>query len=141
LVVVGSSLVHCKWNRGAEGFLKKFRHDLAQKAVALFVSSVSPIAAREGNSEEVAKTRKIALDDRIAKYGLHPQLVGVFGGVLDFPAMGGITRKAMEVAFKARLQAAGFPESRPGVYDLRDWEEIRRWAHSCAHLCDSAPVR
>ena len=138
LVIVGSGLANCKWNSQAEDFLKKFHEQLDRRKLALFVSSVAPIAEREGNAEEVAKTRKIALEDKISKYGLRPIMTGLFGGVLNYNKMGWIARKGMEAAFKARLQNTGFKEAEPGVYDLRDWDKIRSWTRDLAELCTRA---
>jgi len=135
LVIVGSSLANCKWNSQAEEFLKRFQNDFDHKALALFVSSVNPIAKREGNTEEMAKLRKIALEDKIAKYHLKPIMTGVFGGILNYNKMGFLARKGMEIAFKTRLQTTGFQEVEPGVYDLRDWDEIRSWTRDLVKLC------
>lgn len=132
LVIVGSSLANCKWNRPAEDFVKKFHKEFEHKKLALFVSSVKTIAEREANMEEIANIRKIAFDDKIAKYNLKPIKMGLFGGILDYNKMGFFTRKAMEVAFISRLQNNGFKEAEPGVYDLRDWDEIRSWARELA---------
>jgi len=127
LVIVGSSLANCRWNSKVEDFLKKFRKELEHKDLALFVSSVITIAKREGNTEEITKIRKIAIEDKVSKYGLKPIATGLFGGILDYNKMGFMARKGMEIAFKSRLQNNGFKESQPGVYDLRDWDEIRKW--------------
>lgn len=135
LVIVGSSLANCRWNSYAEDFLKRFRKELEHKKLALFVSSIAAIAEREGNTEEVAKTRKIALEDKISKYGLKPIMTGLFGGILNYNKMGFLTRKSMEVAFKSRLQNTGFKEVQPGVYDLRDWDKIRSWTRKLAKVC------
>jgi menaquinone-dependent protoporphyrinogen IX oxidase len=135
VVIVGSSLAHCRWNGQAEDFLKRFHKELEHKKLALFVSSVAPIAEREGNTEEVAKERKIALEDKISKYGLKPIMTALFGGILNYNKMGWITRKGMETAFKSRLQNSGFKEAEPGVYDLRDWDKIRSWARELAKVC------
>jgi len=132
LVIVGSSLANCRWNSGAEDFLKKFQKEFERKKLALFVSSVAPIAEREGNTEEVAKERKIALEDKVAKYGLKPVMTGLFGGILNYNKMGWMARKGMEIAFKSRLQNNGFKEVEPGVYDLRDWDKIRSWTRELA---------
>jgi menaquinone-dependent protoporphyrinogen IX oxidase len=132
LVIVGSSLANCRWNSHAEDFLKKFRKEFDHKALALFVSSVAPIAEREGNTEEIAKIRKIALEDKVSKYGLKPIMMGLFGGVINYNKMGFLTRKGMEVAFNTRLQNTGFKEVEPCVYDLRDWDEIRSWTRALA---------
>jgi menaquinone-dependent protoporphyrinogen IX oxidase len=132
LIVVGSSLANCRWNSGAEDFLKKFHNEFECKKLALFVSSVAPIAEREGNTEEVAKERKIALEDKVSKYNLKPIAMGLFGGILNYNKMGFLARKGMEIAFKTRLQNTGFKEVEPGVYDLRDWDAIRSWAMELA---------
>lgn len=134
LVIVGSSLANCKWNSQAEDFLKKFHKELEHKQLALFVSSVAAIAEREGNTEEIAKIRKIALEDKVSKYGLRPITTALFGGILNYNKMGFLTRKGMEVAFKSRLQNNGFKEAEPGVYDLRDWDKIRSWTRELAKV-------
>ena len=132
LIVVGSGVACGRWVNEAEDFLKKFRKEFDNKKLALFVSSVEPIAKREGNTVEVAKMHKIDAEDRVSKYGLKPVSIGFFGGILDFNRMGFLTRKGMEVAFKAPLQKHGFKETAPDAYDLRDWEEIRNWAKELA---------
>jgi menaquinone-dependent protoporphyrinogen oxidase len=132
LVVVGSGVACGRWVNEAEDFLKKFRKDFEDKKLALFVSSVQPIVEREGKASEVAKMRKIDLEDRVLKYGLAPVAKGFFGGIIDFNKMGFLTRKGMEAAFKGPLQRFGFKEIAPGAYDLRDWTEIRSWAKELA---------
>jgi menaquinone-dependent protoporphyrinogen IX oxidase len=116
----------------AEDFLKKFHKELQLKKLALFCSSVAIIAEREGNTAEVDKMRKLALEDKIAKYGLKPMTTALFGGILNYNKMGWMARKGMEIAFKSRLQATGFKETEPGVYDLRDWDKIRSWTRELA---------
>ncbi len=133
LVIVGSSLANCRWNSQAEEFLKKFQKDFEHKKLALFVSSVAPIAEREGNTEELAKLRKIALEDKVSKYSLRPIMTGLLGGILNYNKMGFLARKGMEIAFKSRLQNTEFKEAAPGVYDLRDWDEIRSWTRELAN--------
>ncbi|MDH5390313.1 MAG: flavodoxin domain-containing protein [Candidatus Bathyarchaeota archaeon] len=132
LVAVGSGISCNKWVNEAEDFLKKFHKEFEHKKLVLFVSSVKPIAEKEGNTEEVAKIRKAALEDKVSKYGLKPVSMGFFGGVIDFNRMGFLTRKGMEAAFKLPLQKHGFKETEPGAYDLRDWDEIRSWAKELA---------
>jgi len=132
LVAVGSGIACGRWVNEAEDFLKKFRKEFENKKLALFVSSVEPISAKEGNKVEVAKMHKIDLEDRVLKYGLKPVSMGFFGGIVDFNRMGFLTRKGMEAAFKAPLQKHGFKGTAPGVYDLRDWDEIRKWTKELA---------
>ena len=131
LIIVGSGMQMGKWTGEAEDFLKRFQTQLGQKKVAIFVSSMKTVSEREGKTEDVAKTRKMALDDKITKYGLHPIAVGFFGGVLDFNKMNIITRRTFGF-IRPQLEKDGFKESPSGVYDLRDWEEIRGWAKELA---------
>jgi menaquinone-dependent protoporphyrinogen IX oxidase len=132
LVAVGSGVACGRWVNEVEDFLKKFKKEFENKKIALFVSSVDPIAEREGKTEEVAKMHKINLEDRVSKYGLKPVSMGFFGGIIDFNKMGFLTRKGMEAAFKAPLQKHEFKETAPGAYDLRDWDEIRKWTKELA---------
>ena len=131
LIVVGSGMRMGKWVDKAEDFLKNFQKEFEQKKLALFVSSMKTVAEREGKTEEVAESRKVALEDIVAKYGLKPIMLGFFGGVIDYNKMGFLMRKTMEW-LKPQLEKDGFKESEPGVYDLRDWDEIRNWARELA---------
>jgi menaquinone-dependent protoporphyrinogen oxidase len=126
-IIVGSGLQMFKWTGEAEGFLKKFHNDLAKKKVALFVSSMKQVYEREGKKDEVEKAWKRFLEDKAAKYGLHPISMAMFGGVIDYNKMNIIIRKTMG-AMKQQLEADGFKENPTGVYDTRDWQEIRDWA-------------
>ena len=127
LIVVGSGMQMGRWTGETEDFLKKFQNDLPHKKVAIFVSSMKSVPEREGKQDELEKARKIDLDDKVAKYGLNPVAIGFFGGVLDFNKMNVITRRTFGFV-KPQLEKDGFKESPSGVYDLRDWKEIRGWA-------------
>jgi menaquinone-dependent protoporphyrinogen IX oxidase len=127
LIIVGSGMGNCKWASEAEDFLKNFRKNFEGKKLALFVSTMITFFEREGKTDDVAKTRKIAIGDKVAKYGLKPIATGLFGGVIDYNRMGFIARKGMEF-FKPQLEKGGFKKVAPDVYDLRDWDEIRNWA-------------
>ena len=41
-----------------------------------------PVAKRDGKTEEVAKIREAALEDKVSKYSLNPVSMGVFGASL-----------------------------------------------------------
>ena len=131
LIVVGSGMQFGRWTGEAEDFLKRFQKELAQKKVALFISTMKTVTEREGKTEELEKTRKMELEDKVTKYNLQPISLGFFGGVLDFNKMNIITRKTLGF-LRPQLEKDGFKESPPGVYELRDWEEIRGWAKELA---------
>jgi menaquinone-dependent protoporphyrinogen oxidase len=131
LVIVASGMRMGKWVGAAEDFLKKFRKELEQKKLALFVSTMKAVSEREGKTEDVSQMRKVALEDKVAQYNLHPIMLGFFGGVLDYNKMGFLFKRTMGF-LKPQLEKAGFKETESGVYDLRDWNEISNWAAELA---------
>jgi menaquinone-dependent protoporphyrinogen oxidase len=131
LIIVGSGVQMGKWIGEVEDFVKRFQTQFAQKKLAVFVSSMKTIDEREGKLDKVEEARKWDLDSKIEKYGLQPIAVGFFGGVLDFNKMNFLLRRTMGF-IKPQLEKDGFKESPSGVYELRDWEEIRKWAKDLA---------
>ena len=132
LVIVGSGMQIAKWTGAAENFLKKFQEELASKKVAIFVSSgAQALIEYEKKTEEIEKARKQYLEDKAAKYNLHPISMIIFGGVWDYNKMFFLLRKTLS-STKITIEAAGFKEIKPGLYDTRDWDTIRTWAQEIA---------
>jgi menaquinone-dependent protoporphyrinogen oxidase len=132
LIVVGSGMQMFRWTGEAEDFLKKFHKELAQKKLAVFVSSaVKSTFEREGKKEELAKMWKDYLQDKVDKYGLHPVSMAMFGGIIDYNQMNPLTRRAFSSSRKV-YEADGFKENPVGVFDMRNMEEIRVWAKELA---------
>jgi menaquinone-dependent protoporphyrinogen oxidase len=131
LVVVGSGMRMGKWTGEADNFLEKFRKELDLKKLAIFVSTMKTVSEREGKTDDVAEMRKVALEDKVAQYNLHPIALGFFGGVLDYSKMGFLFKRTMSF-LKPQLQKDGFEETQPDLYDLRDWDEIHNWAKELA---------
>ena len=128
LVVVGSEVQNDKWPVEAERFLKKFRKDLAKKKISIFVSSAFFSLSRiQGKTAEVDRAREKHLEKKAVAYSLKPIAIAMFGGVLNFNKMGFLARKTLGGA-KTSFKAEGYTETKPGVYDTRDWDEIREWA-------------
>src|SRR5665647_1481735 len=132
LIIVGSGMQFAKWTGEAEDFLKRFQKELPRKKVALFISTMKTVTEREGKTEVLAKARKMELEDKVTKYNLQQISLGFFGCVLDFNKMNIIARKTLGF-LKPQLQKDGVKESSPGVYELRDWKEIRGWAKELAN--------
>jgi|WetSurMetagenome_2_1015567.scaffolds.fasta_scaffold19851_2 menaquinone-dependent protoporphyrinogen oxidase len=132
LVIVGSGMQMGKWTGEPENFLNQFQKDLANKKVALFVSSAAEaLIEQEKKTEEVQKNRKLNLEDKAAKYNLQPVSMVTFGGVWDYNKMNFLFRRTLS-SFKPRIEAAGFKEIKPGLYDTRDWNVIHNWAKELA---------
>jgi menaquinone-dependent protoporphyrinogen oxidase len=132
LVVVGSGMALGDWVNEAEDFLKRHRKSLETKKLALFISSLKPIEEKQGKTDLVEKIQKNGLENKKLKYQLQPISQAMFGGVVDYNKLGFLLRKGMEVGYKAAFQKHGIKEVEPGVFDLRDWNEIRSWARELA---------
>ena len=131
LIIAGTGLQMARWVGEVEDFLKKHQKELAQKKVALFLSTMKTVSEREGKLEDLAKAKKMELDSKLDKYNFEFLSIGFFGGVLNFNKMNIISRKAFG-SLRARLEKDGFKEIEPGLFELRDWEEIRGWAKELA---------
>jgi menaquinone-dependent protoporphyrinogen oxidase len=132
LVIVGTGMQMFKWTGEAEDFLKKYKTQLSQKKLAVFVSSaVKSTYEREGKKEEMAKIWKSYLEDKVEKIGVHPVSMAMFGGIIDYNKMNPLTRRAFAAQRKV-YEADGFKENPAGVYDMRNIEEIRLWTSELA---------
>jgi menaquinone-dependent protoporphyrinogen IX oxidase len=129
LVTVGSGIQIHKWTKEPEKFLKKFQKELAQKKVALFVccGSTQPLDDKTDKAESIEKARTKYLEEKAAKYNLQPVALGLFGGVYNYNRVPWLFGKFMQ-AIKPQLEAAGIPQTEPGLYDTRDLSAIRSWA-------------
>ena len=138
LVIVGSGIQINKWTREPEKFLKKFQKELAKKKVALFVccGSTKPLDDKVDKAESIEKARTKYLEEKAAKYNLQPVAMGLFGGVYNFNKVPWLFGKFME-AIKPQLEAAGVPQTEPGLYDTRDLNAIRDWAKEVAQTVQS----
>jgi menaquinone-dependent protoporphyrinogen IX oxidase len=127
LIIVGGGLKMGRWTGESDEFLKNFQENLAQKKVAIFVSSaMKSLFERQGKIEDLQKLRKQYLEDESLKYNLNPVALGLFGGIMDKNKMGFILRRTLGSLMK-QFEEAGFRETSPGAIDTRDTEEIRKW--------------
>jgi len=134
LVIVGSGMMIHRWTGAPERFLKKFQKELANKKVAIFVSSGAiALLEHEGKTDELNDMRSKYLEDKAARYNLQPVAMSWFGGVWDCNNMPWWSGKA-KVAIRQQMEDIGLKESKPGVYDTRDWDAIREWAKGLAVL-------
>jgi menaquinone-dependent protoporphyrinogen oxidase len=137
LIIVGSGIQMGRWTKEPEDFLKKFRNELSKKKIALFVScgSANPLSEGEKKNKEMADAKRKYLEDKAVKYNVKPVALGFFGGCYDFNKMSWFFRKTLS-SVKQKLEGAGYKESKPGVYDLRDLDAIRGWAKEVAKMVE-----
>jgi menaquinone-dependent protoporphyrinogen IX oxidase len=138
LVIVGSGIQIHKWTKEPEKFIKKFQKELAKKKVALFVccGSTKPLDDKVDKAESIEKARTKYLEEKAAKYNLQPVALGLFGGVYNYNRVPWLFGKFMQ-AIKPQLEAAGIPQTEPGLYDTRDINAICSWAKELAQTAQS----
>jgi menaquinone-dependent protoporphyrinogen oxidase len=134
LVIVGAGMQMFKWCKESEKFLNKFQMELREKKTVIFVSSgAKRVLEYDGQTEEIKENWQKFLVDKVEKYSLNPVALGMFGGVWDYNKLNFVFKKTMG-PFRMKLDEVGIPEVEPGVYDTRDWDEIRNWAKDLAEM-------
>jgi len=119
-VVLGGALYTGRWHRDAVRFLKRHRHALGAKPLAVFAMGPKSLEAAD-----VASSRA-QLDSALVRFpDLAPVAVAIFGGVLD-PAQ------------------HRFPFNHLPPSDARDWAAICASGDDvgarCSNAVDAAPV-
>ena len=126
-IIVAAGLQMFKWCKESESFLKKFHNELREKKLAIFVSSgARAITEYDDDTKALDEQWQKQLVDKVEKYSLSPIALGIFGGLWDYNKMNFVFKKTM-IPFKMKLDEVGIEEVQPGVYDTRDWDEIRNW--------------
>ncbi len=130
LIIVGSGIQINRWTSEPENFLKKFRKDLENKKLALFVCCGSASLIDSNQIEEAKKMKTKYLDQKAQQLGVNPISYGFFGGVYNYNKEPWWAKKALD-ADRPRVEAT-YKQSEPGIYDTRDWNTIRIWAKELA---------
>jgi menaquinone-dependent protoporphyrinogen oxidase len=115
-VVVGGGLYAGKWHADARRLLKRHRHALADKHLAVF--GMGPDSLDES---KVAESREQLERALTAVPELEPIAVTIFGGAL-------------------KPENWRFPLNRLPAFDARDWDAIRAWAEEIAAKLAPVPV-
>ena len=130
LVVVGSGVQIHRWTSEPEDFLKKFKCQLSQKKLAIYVCCGSAAPAISGEAKEDMKAKY--LTEKAAQIGVHPATFGHFGGIYNFNKTPWWAKKAMNDE-RPKI-AVAYKETTPNVYDTRDISAIRAWAEEITKL-------
>ena len=133
LIVVGSGIMIDKWTPAAYNFLERFKTELTDKKVAIFVSSaVQAIYQYEGATKQMERSQKKYIDKIADHCGITPIATAILGGVFPYDSLGWIMRKTVGQMWR-KFEEAGYTKVN-GAYDTRDWRVIRNWAKTLAHL-------
>jgi menaquinone-dependent protoporphyrinogen oxidase len=135
LIIVGSGIQMGKWTGEPEDFLKKHQKELSRKKLVLFVScgQANPLSEGEQRTKELNDGKQKYLINKAAEYKLTPIALGYFGGCYNFNNMPWLFKKTLS-SIKPKLDAAGYKQTQPDLYDLRDQTQIRTWTKELTKL-------
>jgi len=131
MIVIGASIRHGKHNPAVMEFIRKHQAVLEARPSAFF--SVSLVARKP--AKNTARTNPY-VRAFLAGCPWRPQLVGVFGGELDYQRYGAFDR--MAIRFIMRL--TGGPTDPNTKVVFTDWDEVGRFAGQLATLATSGRV-
>jgi menaquinone-dependent protoporphyrinogen oxidase len=115
-VLIGGSIYMGRWHHDAREFLKCHRRALERLPFAVFA-----LGPGKNTPEDFAESRK-QLDHALARFPeIEPRTEAVFGGVID-------------------PEKLRFPLNHMEKRDLRDWNDVRRWATTLPAALDLEPV-
>ncbi len=78
LIVVGSGMQMGKWTGEPENFLNQFQKELANKKLAIFISSAAQaLSEYEKKTEEIENSRKRYSEEKTSKYNLRPMSMAI----------------------------------------------------------------
>jgi len=132
VIVIGASIRHGKHNPAVLDFIRANRALLESKPGGFF--SVNLVARKpDKNTPETNPYVKKFLRRTPWK----PQLVGVFGGNLDYPRYGTVDRNVIRLI----MWLTGGPTNPQTKVEYTDWDEVRRYAAKIAALALGANPR
>jgi len=130
-IVIGASIRHGKHSPAVVDFVHAQRALLGSKPSAFF--SVSLVARKP--TKNTAQTNPY-VKAFLARAPWQPNLVGVFGGVLDYQRYGFIDRHAIRFI----MTLTGGPTDMHTNTEFTDWDEVRRFAGRISALAARRPV-
>ncbi|MDH4165212.1 MAG: menaquinone-dependent protoporphyrinogen IX dehydrogenase [Gammaproteobacteria bacterium] len=126
-IVIGASIRHGKHNPAVYAFIEEHRALLDAKPNAFFSISLVARKPRKNTPETNPYMQKF-----LALTTWRPQLLAVFGGVLDYQRYGPFDRHA--IRFIMRL--TGGPTDLHTNVEFTPWDEVRRFAGRIAALAE-----
>ena len=136
-VIVGSGVKMTRWMGEPMAFLRRRRHELKGKKLALFISCMSVLIEPEN-------TQKDLLEKVAEGAGVEAGLMEAFGPVLDAGSgsrMGFLDKKIAQSVMLGLSKEHGMELNMKGRNDFRDWDRIRDFAHRFAESLKKLPVR
>lgn len=122
-IVIGTGIITGSWARSARRLLKRFRKELKNKEILVFLSAGMTVRDKE-------KAVKKYCDSVLDKFDLKAECAA-FGPVIDLSKnspYGWLTKKIMKKIAQSYVEA-GIEIDFEGKNDLRDWKAIEEFGN------------
>ena len=130
-IVIGASIRYGKHRPQVAAFIKKHQALLERKANALF--SVNIVARKPEKNQPHTNPYMVKL---LKQLGWQPQLLGVFAGRLNYPALGYVDRQMIRFI----MYITKGPTDPTQVVEFTDWAQVEAFAQQvCALPLPSHP--
>ncbi|KYK36866.1 MAG: hypothetical protein AYK19_00815 [Theionarchaea archaeon DG-70-1] len=131
-ILVGSGVKIAKWTKEPKTFLEKYKEEFnrKEKILGMFVCCASAAA-------DYDYAKKEYLEKVMETIGITADIYDAFGGVLDLSKssrMGFLDKKMLKMAAKQMQEEKGVRIEENEKNDLRDWDQIQRFAGEFAAL-------
>ena len=124
-IVIGASIRYGKHRPQVMAFIKQHQALLERKANALF--SVNIVARKPEKNQPHTNPYMVKL---IKQLGWQPQLLGVFAGRLNYPALGYVDRQMIRFI----MYITKGPTDPTQVVEFTDWAQVQAFAQQVCAL-------
>jgi menaquinone-dependent protoporphyrinogen oxidase len=130
-IVIGASIRYGKHRPQVAEFIQKHQPLLERRASALF--SVNVVARKPEKNQPHTNPYMVKL---LKQIGWKPQLAAVFGGRLNYPALGFVDKQMIRFI----MYITKGPTDVTQVFEFTDWAQVEAFAHQvCALPLPSQP--
>ncbi len=129
-VLIGTGIKISMWTKPMKKFIKKHKNELIGRnfKLGLFVS-----CGTASEKEKIREAKEKYINKKMQKIGLTYDIADAFGPIYDFSETS-IMSKMNQKMMKAGLKDDGWEKVDDILYDLRDMDQIQKFAEDFASL-------
>jgi menaquinone-dependent protoporphyrinogen oxidase len=129
-VLIGTGIMMSRWTKKIKKFIKNHKEDLSKRnfKFGFFVN-----CGTVSQKEKINEAKENYIDKKLQKAGLTYDIADAFGPIYDFSetsTMSNINKKLI----KAGLKEEGWEKIEDIIYDLRDNDQIQKFAEDFAAI-------
>jgi len=129
-VLIGTGIKISMWAKTIKKLVKKNKKDLSSRnfKFGFFVS-----CGTASEKEKISEAKEKYIDKKLQKIGLSYDIADAFGPIYDFSETSSLSNMSKKI-MKAGLKDDGWEKVEDILYDLRDMDQIQKFADNFAAL-------